>query len=502
MTASETTTDRRRAQTRRERAIVYVRVSDVGNRGGESFISPEVQEETGRRRAGELGLEVAEVIVDIDESGAKWDRPGFQRMLRAAAAGEASVVIVSRLTRFARSVLDTHRALEQLEAAGARLIACDMDIDTTTATGRLIRGVLTELAQFELERTSETWLEAKAAAVGRGAYIANRAPIGYRFGAGHALELDPVVAPIVVELFELRAGGASWGTLLEHFEQRSGRKSARQTMAYLTSNRAYLGELVHGSGAEQLVNREAHEAIVELELWDRVQLVNRERAGERGGRGHAGRSHSLLGGIARCSSCGRGLVRKSKRPESGRRNSYDCPSPARHCAERAHIGEAELDSWLEEELLAWAGAAAEEPIELELEPAGDRLEAEERLAASERLLASYVASLEVQELDQELFEAGLASRRQLVELRRQELEAIGEASELEVIRTTLREVWPELELAERRRLIRTVLAGVIVRRTPRIGAPASERAELAFLPSSGEAPLGEELPHLLEEAAA
>ncbi len=58
------------------------------------------------------------------------------------------------------------------------------------------------------------------------------------------------------------------------------------------------------------------------------------------------------------------------------------------------------------------------------------------------------------------------------------------------------------ELEERRRLIRSVLAAVIVRRTPRIGAPAAERAELAFLPSGGEAPLGEELPELLEEAIA
>ncbi len=226
------------------------------------------------------------------------------------------------------------------EAAGARLIACDMDIDTTTATGHLIRGVLTELAQFELERTSETWLEAKAAAVGRGAPTLPtvlRSVSG--FGAGHRLEPDPVEAPIVVELFELRAGGASWTALLRHFEQRTGRSSARQTMSYLTTNRAYLGELVHGSGAERLVNLEAHEAIVELELWERVQRVNRERAGDRGGLGHAGRSFSLLGGIARCSSCGRGLVRKSKRPESGRRNSYDCPSPAHQCAARAHIGE-------------------------------------------------------------------------------------------------------------------------------------------------------------------
>ncbi len=56
---------------RRRRALVYVRVSDVGNRAGDSFISPEVQEETGRRRAAELGLEVSEVIVDLDQSGAE-----------------------------------------------------------------------------------------------------------------------------------------------------------------------------------------------------------------------------------------------------------------------------------------------------------------------------------------------------------------------------------------------------------------------------------------------
>jgi DNA invertase Pin-like site-specific DNA recombinase len=460
-----------------ERALGYVRVSRVGARAGESFISPELQRETIAGVAERNDLRVVELVEDLDESGGKYDRPGFQRAIEAVERGEVDVIVVAKLTRFARSVLDTHRALERIEAAGGRLVAADVDVDTSTATGRMIRGLLATLAEFELELTRENWQAAKAAAVERGVSIKSTAPFGYRFDEAHRLEVEPAEAPIVVELFEARAGGASWAELRAIFEARTGRRSSRNTVARMMRNRAYVGAVVYGR-SQELRNEEAHAAIVERDLFERVQAVSDERAGDRvGRRGHAGRAVSLLGGIARCEACGEGLGLSTK---GGRQAPvYQCGNSA--CTNRASIRQADLDAFVEEAVLEWAGAAADEVVEVEAGPRGDRAGAELRLAEAERLVLEYETDVELElELGSEAYKAGRRERLALVERRRAELEAIGEASELETLRTTLRAAWPELETSERRRLIRVVLAAVIVRRTPRRGAPASERADLSF----------------------
>jgi site-specific DNA recombinase len=477
-----------------ERAVGYVRVSRVGDRGGESFISPELQRQAIAGVAESKRLRVVELVEDLDESGGKYERAGFQRAIEAVERGEADVIVVARLTRFARSVLDTHRALERIEAAGGRLIAADVDVDTSTATGRLIRGVLATLAEFELELVAENWQAAKINAVAKGKAIKSTAPFGYRLGEDNRLVVEPLEAAIVVELFEARAAGRSWAEVRELFETRTGRSSSRQTVSRMMRNRAYIGAVVYGR-ADELVNEEAHEAIVELELFQEVQAVNGERGGDQG-RGHAGRSASLLGGLARCEACGETLSRSTK---GGRQAAvYQCGNSA--CKARASIREAELDAFVEAALLEWAEPVADETIEVEFDARGERVVAEHRLSEAERLLHEIAVDVDAQaELGIEAYKAAVVARRELVDRRRQELEAIGEASELEVVRTTLRQAWPALEVEERRRLLRVALARIVVRRTPRRRAPAAERCELLFnLAAASAEPVGDDAAELLE----
>ena len=310
------------------RAIGYVRVSRVGARGGESFISPDVQRESIEAKARERGLEIVEWQTDLDASGGRFEREGFQRALEAVEAGVVDAVVVARLTRFARSVLDTHRALERIERAGGRLVACDLDVDVSTPAGRMMRNILATLAEFELDVAREQWETAKARAVDRGVKIASRAPFGYRFDAGHRLEPVAGERELVVELFERRADGASWGELLELFEARTGRVSYKQTLKHMIGNRAYTGVVTY---SDHLVNESAHEPLVGLELFESAQATSAawKASSPRQGRG----VKSLLGGVAKCGTCGGGLSRSSG--GGGRPAIYRCPN--HRCAARASI---------------------------------------------------------------------------------------------------------------------------------------------------------------------
>ena len=84
----------------------YVRVSRVGGREGEGYISPSVRRDAIQGYARELGGEIVAWHDDQDFSGGNTERPGFQRVLERLRAGDSDGIVVMNTDRFARSVAD------------------------------------------------------------------------------------------------------------------------------------------------------------------------------------------------------------------------------------------------------------------------------------------------------------------------------------------------------------------------------------------------------------
>ena len=76
-------------------------------------------------------------------------RPKFEEAIRHLRKGD--VLVVCKLDRLARSVLDLNRTMQDLEAKGAGVKILDMNLDTTTATGRMMMNVIGSVSQFERE---------------------------------------------------------------------------------------------------------------------------------------------------------------------------------------------------------------------------------------------------------------------------------------------------------------------------------------------------------------
>jgi DNA invertase Pin-like site-specific DNA recombinase len=80
-------------------------------------------------------------------------------------------------------------------------------------------GILTLIAELELERIKDNWSSAVSSAVGRGIHISARTPVGDTRADDKRLVLDPRTAPVVAEVFRGRALGASWAELARYLEE-------------------------------------------------------------------------------------------------------------------------------------------------------------------------------------------------------------------------------------------------------------------------------------------
>ena len=98
---------------------------------------------------------LAEVVQDEGYSAKSLDRPGIQRLLAMAEAGQAQVVVVTKLDRLTRSVADLDRLLRMFECKGVALVSLQESLDATTATGRLMMNLLASVSQWEREVIGE-----------------------------------------------------------------------------------------------------------------------------------------------------------------------------------------------------------------------------------------------------------------------------------------------------------------------------------------------------------
>lgn len=329
----------------------YVRVSDVRGRKGESFISPDVQREQIAAWISSRGEDLGETLVELDESGARADRPLLMKAIRRIEEGESTGLIVAKLDRFGRSLLDGLSAVARIERAGGTFVSVQDGFDLATPTGRLILRMMLAWAEWELDRIRINGDIACEKAVSRGIYIPSQGPPGYVKGDDRHLHPDPSSAPLIKEAFRRRARGASAREIAEFLNgegmrTRTGLPFQAQTVYRLIANRAYLGESRFGRHS----HLSAHQAIVDPGLWKKAQFRLRPRREPAG---------SLLARTVRCASCGRSMASYAPQTKRSPSATYRCYVAQRlgprQCPSPAAVSAAELEPLVEEYAITHSG---------------------------------------------------------------------------------------------------------------------------------------------------
>lgn len=403
------------SDTKRVRLDGYIRVSRVGGRDGDAFISPEVQRDTILSHARAHGHEVIYWEREMDQSGGKLDRPKLKAILERIEAGETDGIAVAKLDRLSRlGVGDALKLVEDIQNAGGVVVAVDLGLDPTTVTGELTMTILLALARMERRRLSDSWETAKDRAMDRHVKI-GPTPFGYQRCDDGRVEPDPDQAPIVREAFRLAAergldDAVAYldGLGIVHTTgKRSGRPRAwtTSTVRRLLANRSYLGENIYGDRIE----RDAHDALVTRAIWEAAQPdAVRERRPK---------STYPLSGLAKCGTCGEAMtggtagggIRTYRcRAAQTAWKGDPCPGPAMVVAERLeeHVRVALLQALTDSH--AFASVEASDGL----------AEAEEVLQEAERELDDFLADTANAATLRRLgrFDAALSARTEAVEV--------------------------------------------------------------------------------------
>jgi site-specific DNA recombinase len=378
----------------------YIRISRVGGRAGESFISPDVQRETIERLATFHGLEVGEVVQELDVSGGKpIAERELGRLIRKVEAGESGGLLVWKVSRFSRNLADGAMAADLVREAGGRIIGDDLD--SAAPMGRAILGFLLGWAEEERDARKTGWREAQIRAAERGVHP-TRTPVGYTRDPEGRLAPDPVAAPAVTKMFRMRAGGASLQDCANVLQEVTGKGWSRSSVRQMFTSQTYLGRIAIG---DSIYKESSHPALVDERTW---QLSQRD--GKRPKHDGSLASQGILAGFIRCAGCGHMLTVSASGPPAARVASYTCrrvrasgvcPAPASGTVDK-------VDAVVGPGLAARVGSVDLEAAPVELH------DAQAAFAAASRELDEFLAAGLISELGPELYRREVARRREAV----------------------------------------------------------------------------------------
>jgi site-specific DNA recombinase len=239
-------------------------------------------------------------------------------------------IVVTRIDRLSRSLLDFARIVDVLDRHGVSFVAVTQQFDTSTPMGKLTLNVLLSFAQFEREMIAERTREKMVAARRKGKYTGGPPPLGYDAEDGR-LVVNRDEAVRVRAIFDLYLKHESLtATLAEMAERhwttkswttrrgyhRKGKSFQKASLRRLLTNPIHVGKIAY----QRETYDGEHEGIVDPEIWERTQqILKRNRSN--GGRGVHNRYGALLKGILRCAPCDAAMVH-SLTKKGGRRYRY------------------------------------------------------------------------------------------------------------------------------------------------------------------------------------
>ena len=250
-------------------------------------------------------------------TGANMDRPALGRLLAAVRTREIDCVVVYKVDRLSRSLLDFARIMSLFDEHAVSFVSVTQQFNTSSSLGRLTLHILLSFAEFERQLIGERTRDKMSAARRKGKWTGGYLVLGYDVDPrGGRLIVNPKEAERVRELFRLFEEQGSISTALAAVQRRgwklkswtrrdgsphAGGRFSANTLRRLLTNVLYVGDVRH----KGTVYPGEHAPIVDRETWQRIQTLLQRYTPETTPRN---KHDALLKGLLHCSACGTPMI--------------------------------------------------------------------------------------------------------------------------------------------------------------------------------------------------
>ena len=229
-------------------------------------------------------------------SGGTLERPGLKQLLADIEDGLVDVVVVYKIDRLSRALMDFSKLVEVFDRNGVTFVSVTQSFNTTTSMGRLTLNILLSFAQFEREVTAERIRDKVKASRMKGMWMGGYVPLGYDV-CNRKLVINEAEATTVRRAFEgfVEIGSATVlarGLRRDGFRNKQGTLIDKGYLYRLLNNRVYRGEAMHKGTAYP----GEHEAIIDARLWEQVHDILGESPRKRANNSRT-QSPALLKGL-------------------------------------------------------------------------------------------------------------------------------------------------------------------------------------------------------------
>lgn len=243
-------------------------------------------------------------------SGGNMERPGLQKLLTDIKEGKVDIVVVYKIDRLTRSLMDFSKLVEIFDEYNVTFVSVTQSFNTTTSMGRLTLNVLLSFAQFEREVCAERIRDKFAASKKKGMWMGGVPPVGYEVQDRQLIENKEgkkIARYLFDQYLELGCvaklkrkldaqGVVTQKRLSQRGKEMGGKPYSRGMLYAMLKNPIYIGKIKH----KDKVYEGLHDAIIDDGIWDAVQKRLNTQAAAKAGHKKSRETNLLKGLLFDC----------------------------------------------------------------------------------------------------------------------------------------------------------------------------------------------------------
>lgn len=284
-----------------------------------------------------LGIEDYEVFEDAGYSAKNTDRPDYQQMMARVRTGEFTHILVWKIDRISRNLLDFAAMYAELKRLGVTFVSKNEQFDTSSAMGEAMLKIILVFAELERNMTSERVSAVMLSRANDGIWNGGKVPFGYSYDKQEKLfHVYEPEAKIVLHIYDLYEAIKSLTVVAKTLNEkgvrsRTGKPWNPTTIRTMLTNPFYAGTYRYNyrdetnakrfavkPEAEWVMVEDHHPAIVTRERQNHIAAIlqSKQRGWVGSGTTYQRKNTHIFAGLLRCGCCGSTMVSTVDRPRS------------------------------------------------------------------------------------------------------------------------------------------------------------------------------------------